>query len=314
MRRALAPLLALLFAGAAGAEPFVVGTHNQASLARHAPLPDPQADATGQGLRLSADWNNEFVLKQNAQESLLLDGETLRLSVAGRWDWQGWLLGAELPLLINSGGVLDRPIEGWHRFFSLPNGNREDEPRNQYRYGYQRQGQTLLDLDSGRNGLGDARLSLARCAPAGGCWRGLLQLPSGDADHLMGGGLGASAWYERPYAFSAAGAWSGAYAAGLSAVRSDGPLQDQQRELIPFGWLSLGYALLPTLDLGAQFYLHGPLYRDSELAALKHPGGQLAFGLRYRPTPQTSLWLGAQEDPIIESSPDFSIHLAVDWH
>ncbi|SEQ82716.1 Protein of unknown function [Solimonas aquatica] len=306
-------LLALLLSGAVQAEPFVLGTSNQAALARHAPLPTPQADATGSGLRLSLDWTNEFVLDQRGTEALLLDGETLRLNLAARWNWRGWLLGAELPVLNTSGGVLDSPIESWHQFFGLPNGNREDEPRKQYRDVYQRNGQTLLDLDSGKTGIGDARLSLARCGAAG-CWRGLLQLPTGDAERLMGGGLGGALWYERPYAFAAGGAWSGALAAGVAAVRADGPLQDQQRQFIPFGWASLGYQLLARLELGAQFYLHGPLYSDSELAALRRPGGQLAFGLRYRPTPQTSLWLGAQEDPIIESSPDFSIHLAVDWH
>ncbi|MGH8443615.1 MAG: DUF3187 family protein [Solimonas sp.] len=318
----LSPLLAALAVSAASlvaapaalaAEPFVFGTFNQAALARFAPLPTPQADSTGTGGRVSIDWTNEYVADQNSREDLLLDGESVRVGLAGRIRSGHWLFGAELPLLFTSGGSLDSLIENWHDWFGLPNGGREAEPRDLYRYRYARDGQTLLDLDSGKNGLGDARLYAARCDDGGGCWRTMLQLPTGDADRLMGGGLGLSAWYEQAYALGSAGDWTGSLAAGVSAVRSDGPLKDQQRQVIPFGWASIGYALTQSLDAGLQFYLHGPLYDDSDLDALSQAGGQLAFGFRYRPTPGLSTWLGIQEDVITESSPDFSIHIAADF-
>jgi len=108
--------------------------------------------------------------------------------------------------------------------------------------------------------------------------------------------------------------FSGSLAAGVSAVRADGPLEDQQKTFIPFGWASIGYALTQRLDAGLQLYLHGALYDDSDLDALARTGGQLAFGLRWRAAPEASVWLGMQEDILTESSPDFSIHFAVDFH
>lgn len=315
MRRLpLALLLALSAAGVRAEDaPFVFGSFNQAALARFAPLPTPQADSTAGGYRVTLDWTNEYVADQHGGDSLLLDGESLRLGLAGRWAAGHWLFGAELPLLFTGGGTLDGLIEDWHDWFGLPNGGREQRPRGKYAYHYVDDGASVLDVDQGHGGFGDLRLFAARCGASGGCWRTMLQLPSGDADRLMGGSLGLAAWYERPYAFSTLGPWNGALAAGLSAVHGDGPLEDRQKNLIPFGWVSLGYAITRGLSAGVQLYLHAPLYEGGEPDALSRAGGQLAFGFRYRPRPALSWWLGLQEDVITESSPDFSIHLAADF-
>jgi hypothetical protein len=303
------------FASAAFAAdaPFVFGSFNQSALARFAPLPVPQADATQAGYRVAVDWTNEYVADQNDSEALLIDGESLRIGLSGRLAYGTWLFGAELPLLFTGGGSLDGLIENWHDWFNLPNGGRGQRPRGKYAYRYSDDGVQLLDAEHGHSGLGDARLFAARCDAGGGCWRAMLQLPTGDADHLMGGSLGAAAWYEQGFAFTTLGSWSGSLAAGVSGVHGDGPLEDRQKNFIPFGWASLGYALTPALDAGAQFYLHAPLYEDSDLHALSRPGGQLSFGLRYRGTSGVSTWLGIQEDVITESSPDFSIHIAADF-
>src|SRR3546814_3315278 len=86
----------------------------------------------------------------------------------------------------------------------------------------------VLDDEHGHSGIGDMRLSAARCDDSGACLRTMLQLPTGDADHLMGGGLGLAAWYEQAFAFSALGPWSGSLAGGISGVHGDGPLDEQQ--------------------------------------------------------------------------------------
>ncbi|NGY06606.1 DUF3187 family protein [Solimonas terrae] len=308
-------LAALLSSPAAFAAdtPFVFGTFNQAALARYAPLPTPQADSTGSGYRVTLDWTNEFVADQSGGETLLLDGESLRLGLGGRLRYGPWLFGAELPLLFTGGGTLDGLIENWHRWFGLPNGGREQRPRGKYAYRYSDNGVSVLDDEHGHSGLGDARLFAARCNQSGGCWRAMLQLPTGNADQLMGGSLGLAVWYEQGFAFTTLGPWSGSLAAGVSGVHGDGPLDGQQQDFIPFGWASLGYGLTSALDLGAQFYLHAPLYRHSDLDALSRPGGQLSFGFRYRSAAGISTWLGVQEDVITESSPDFSIHMAADF-
>ncbi|NKF21906.1 DUF3187 family protein [Solimonas marina] len=310
----LCAVLVSPLAAAADDAPFVFGTFNQATLARFAPLPTPQADSTGSGYRVAVDWSNEYVADENGQETVLLDGESLRLGLSGRVAVGSWLFGAELPLLFNGGGVLDGLIENWHSWFSLPNGGREERPHGKYTFRYTDNGQTLLDVEHGHDGIGDARLFAARCNDSGGCLRTMLQLPTGNADDLLGGGLGAAAWYEQGFRAKTLGPWSGALAAGVSGVHGSGPLKDRQEHFIPFGWASLGYSLTSWLDAGAQFYLHAPLYKDSDLDTLSRVGGQLSFGFRARSASGISTWLGIQEDLITESSPDFSIHIAADFH
>jgi hypothetical protein len=304
---------ALLAAASAQAgDVFVFPAFNHAALARHAPLPAPDG-GSADGMRATLDWTSESHFDQSGNEFLLLDGEILRLGLQWRWTWAGLQWNAELPLLVTGGGMLDSMIENWHDWFGLPNGGRDQIPRDRYRYQYLQGDRPVFDLDGSDAAIGDVRLGLASCSAAGGCWRALAQLPSGNADRLLGGGTGLSAWYERAYALGVSARWSGALAAGGGAVRGEGPVEVQRNTLVPFGWASLGYAFTPSLQAGAQLYAHGPLYEDSELGAFTRNGLQVVFGLRYRSS--DGIWwnLAVQEDPITKSSPDFVIHMAADW-
>lgn len=305
-------LFLLLFASLPTlAEPYAFGVFHQGALARHVPLPAPGVGPGGDGWRATLDWTSEYVALGNAHEALRLDGEALRIGLMRRMTFGGWQFGAELPLLLTGGGIADDPIETWHGWFGLPNGGRQYTPQNRYRYTYAQDGVTHLNLREPQSGLGDARLYAARCNHDDACWRALLQLPTGDADQLMGGGLGLSLWHEQSYRLDTH--WNGALGAGAAALHPAGPLQEYQRSFIPFGWVSLGRALNERMTLGAQLYLHGPLYEGIELAQLSHTGGQLAFGLRYRQSKSVSLWLGMQEDIVVNASPDVSLHIAVDF-
>lgn len=306
--------LALAAVPAAASPPFVFPVFNQGALARQHALPSPEAASAEAGWHLQLDWTNEVLLEQAGTESLRLDSESLRLSISEHWRWAGWRFTAELPLLITGGGVLDSGIEEWHGWFGLPNGGREQLPRDAFRNTYTRGADTIFDVGDSGSRLGDLRLGAATCGEALRCLRVMLQLPTGDADELEGGGLGAAGWYEQGFRLGVTERWSGAMAAGVSATRGDGPLQDLMETLVPFGWLSLAYALTERLDAGVQFYAHGPLYDDSALEALTRTGLQLAFGFRYALDESTFWTLGLQEDLITRSSPDFSIHLGVEWH
>ncbi len=298
---------------AAAAAPFVLPVFNQGALARMHALPSPDAASVGSDGRLQLDWTTEFLLEDAGNESALFDGETLRLAYRQHWSWAQWQLTAELPVLVTGGGVLDAGIEQWHSWFGLPNGGREQRPRDQYQYRYTRGGATVFDVTTSGAALGDARLGLANCSEELRCLRLMLQLPTGDADQLEGGGLGAAIWYEQGFRLGERERWSGAWAAGISATRADGPLEDQAAATVPFGWVSLAYGLTERLDAGVQFYAHGPLYDDSNLDALSRAGGQLGFGFAYQSSERMRWTLALQEDVITRSSPDFSIHFGMEW-
>jgi hypothetical protein len=313
----------LLAAGAAQAEGYAL--FNQSSFARAAALPALNAApvlAVGESeAQVALDWSSEYYEAQSGTESLSLDAETQRYALRYRRGFggsvvsvNGWEWGVELPLLSSGGGSLDSLIENWHDTFGLPNGGRENAPRDRYLIRYQRDGQTLLDLSEGESGLGDARLSLA--AALGERWvvRALLQLPTGDADRLSGGHAGGALWADYSLGLGETERYRLSLSGGLSASATDGPLGELQQPLVAVAGASFSGPLWPAL-LGAtegvlQLDAHSALYQDSELEPLGGDSLQVAFGLRL-PTPLGRLELAIQEDLAVNTAPDFSLHFAL---
>lgn len=321
MRLALFAVLALLAAGAAQAEGFAV--FNQSSFARAAALPvlgGPPVLAVGESqARLNLDWVSEYYERQTGDEALTLDAESQRLALSYRRGFggsivsvDGWEWGVELPLVSTGGGLLDSWIEDWHDFFGLPNGGREQAPQDRYRIRYQRNGQTLLDLDQGKSGLGDARLTLG--AALGEQWlvRAMLQLPTGDAHRLTGGHTGGALWtdYSRPLGELQRVKLT--LSAGVSAADTGGPLGSQQQPVAGLAGAALSLPLFWGIEGLTQFNFHTALYKDSGLKPLDGPSGQLAFGVRL-PWSGGAFTLGVQEDVVVNTSPDFNLHFGLSF-
>jgi hypothetical protein len=288
---------------------------NEAALSRNTALPalGETAVLAGGASAYSArlDWSNEFVNVRNGNEALLLDGETQRLSFGWRRGVAAGLeIGIDVPILLTNGGVLDSVIEGWHGAFNLANGGREFVPRNRYAYRYIRNGVTELNVTDGHNGFGDIELSAGYALREGLALRALAKLPTGDEARLAGGNAGGALWLDYD-PFAGARRWFGFVSAGGSYNAQSQVLGELQRQWVGLGGAGAGYRALPWLAFTAQFYGHTPLYAHSEIGALSRYGGQLAFGGRIGLGAHTALNLGVQEDVILNSSPDFSIHIGV---
>lgn len=284
-------------------------TRNEAALARHAALPLLGAPQLPRAAEWQAvlDLTSEYHAKQQGGEQIILDGETARLALARAAPLgAGWAWRLEVPVMALGGGFMDGFIESWHDTFGLPNGGREFAPRDRYLYSYQRNGQSVMNVSRAGVELGDVRVGLAR-TQGEGAWRAELKLPTGDADALAGGSLGLALWREAALDLSAR--WSGHYALGASVFERAGPLRDLQHSAAAFGSLGLGWQWLERLSLHGQLYAHSPLHRDTSLHALEDPGLQLALGGRWHFASGLSVDLGFQEDLIVDSSPDFSLHL-----
>ena len=310
-------LVACLTALPARAEPVFL-VHNEATLSRTTALPKlGQAsvlDANEVSTHFGIDWSNEYVQRQNANESITLDGET------GHFDWglrygvlPGVEIGIDVPLLVTGGGILDGAIESYHSAFGLPNGGRELAPRDRYRFQYVRDGQTLLDRERGAQNLGDIELSSGVAVTSALALRALVKLPTGSTRELTGGNLGSALWLDYD-PFGDSSRWFGFVSGGVSYNESSRLLPAQQEQLVGLLGLGAGYRAFRRVALMAQFYGHTALYRDSELNALTRPGGQLVFGTRIGVAPHLSVDVGAQEDVSINSSPDFGIHVGLNYH
>lgn len=296
------------------AEP--LGVRNEAALARAFALPGlgyTSLASADLGWRLSVDLASEFVDKQRGGESLLLDGETHRYAVrlAQGWgDSLDWTL--DIPVVHVGGGFMDGLIENWHDTFGLPQGGRDQAPRDRYRYRYTRDGQTVLDTPRTGTSLGDVQVGVGYGLDPGLVVRAQLKLPTGDEDRLSGGNFGAAAWLDWALPFEPGSAWGGFFSGGLSGNERGKVLRDQQQTWIPFAGVGLDLRVLPNFTALTQLYVHAPLYDDSDVAALEQPGVQFALGGRWCPGagPQC-VELSFQEDLAVGVSPDFTLRLAL---
>lgn len=313
--------LAILLPTTAHAEGMAV--FNQSSLARAAALPvlagPPVLAANESETRVRLDWTTEYFERGNDREALTLDAETRRLALSYRRGFggsivplQGWEWSAELPLLDSGGGSLDGLIENWHELFGLPNGGREQAPRDRYRIRYVRDGVTLLDLEKGQTGLGDLRLGVGRALGERWTLRAMLQLPTGDAGRLSGGHTGGALWTDFTLPLGASERASLTLSGGVAAATTNGPLGGRQQPFTGLGGAALALPLFAGVEGLLQFDLHSALYRGSALKPLDGASGQLAMGLRI-PVYGSRLTLGFQEDLIVNASPDFSLHLGWDF-
>ena len=147
-------------------------------------------------LRFTVDLANNYTTETTAREKILLDGESTRFTLLGRYGLgRGLEVGMEIPYLITGGGFLDNFIEGYHHTFGFPNGGRELAPANRLLYHYEKNGRTLLHVDQSGAGLGDVRLTGGwqllggeKNSSQGMALRASLKLPTGDSDGLRGSG------------------------------------------------------------------------------------------------------------------------------
>lgn len=311
-RTLIAP--ALFWCAAAAAAPISM---NEAALARGFALPAlGQPDVIQRGRtadQVDLDLINEFYLGDNAHEMLVLDGEAARLGFRLRYGVaQDWEVGLALPYYIVGGGFLDSTIETWHRWFSLPNANRNLRPHNQFDYHYERDGETLLDAHNSANGIGDLRLQAGRALLDGVVARAELKLPTGSASHLMGNrAVGGALWVDAAIPFPEDSRFAGFVSGGVSYTARGDILADQQKNFVPFAGLGLSARLIGSFGAEAQIDVHGSLYRDSELQPLHNIGAPLSFGVFYAKPGQPRIDLLIQEDTSVYVSPDFVLNLSL---
>ncbi len=145
-------------------EPLQLG--NQQPLVQRFNLPTMRsgavlpADATV--WRGAIDVANNWVRESSGSEKLLLDGESQRYTLGVRRGLgAGWEIGLALPWVSYNGGTLDNFIEGWHRFWGLPDGSRPEYPARRLNFSYQHNGRTELDFQRAEAGVGDAQIDVA---------------------------------------------------------------------------------------------------------------------------------------------------------
>ena len=277
-------------------------------------LPAGKAD-----VRLVLDHASNYVNDSNPRESILLDGESTRVTLDGRYGIARGIEGrVEIPFIILGGGFLDSFIEGYHSTFGFPQGGRNQAPRNHLFYLYLRDGVERLKMDSSSAGLGDLRLhgalQLYREEHNGQravALRASLKLPTGDTDQLHGSGsTDLSLWVTASDGYRLAiGPLTLFGAAGIMGMTDGKILKDQQRNWVGFGGVGVGWSPLRWLAFKVQANGHTSFYKDSELRELNASSVQLTIGGTWAFSEKVTLDLGVTEDVVVKTAPDVTFHL-----
>ena len=138
----------------------------------------------------------------DGRTSVNVDGEEWQLTGDYALDLGPGRFNVRARVVHRSGGIADQAIIGWHRFFGMPQGERDHSPRFRLDYHLERDGVVVADLQ--RPGLHLMDLDLAWVQAFGtldGGWRwGLsLQAPTGQRSDFSGDGawdgtLGFAGW------------------------------------------------------------------------------------------------------------------------
>ncbi|MFL6713861.1 MAG: DUF3187 family protein [Sulfurifustis sp.] len=297
-------------------------TYNQSPLVQIYGLPSPgEARVLAPGrlaVAVSYEAANSFFIGRNDNERLLLDGETHRAAVSIRYGGGAMEWGVEVPYIAHGGGFMDGFIERWHDAFGLPNGGREDFPRDRLSYIYERNGIERLRITESTSGVGDVRLLGAWQLREGEgvadlALRVSLKLPTGDAAALQGSGAADLAvWFTAGCAAAAcpgALGWS-AYGGVLGLGHGD-VLPELQRPVVVFGGAGVGWRVLPPTVIKAELHVHSPLYEGSRLAPLNTTAIQLVLGGTWNFSPRTALDIAMSEDLRVDTAPDVSVLISL---
>ena len=284
-------------------------------------VPNAAPRAEGAPLRLVLNLGNAFMGGSTADEALLLDGETWRLTA--RWQLTlgaCWSLGIEAGAIVHGGGTFDAGIESWHETFGLPDAGRAGVPRDALRFSYLRGDATgPATLDAAASGLADTQLWVQRAA---GCTRlepdrrtllrvGL-KLPTGRLRDWTGSGA-VDGWVDvqspvyKPLASVRIAASIGLLAP--EAVDELGTVEP----LAGFGAIGIRYAADPRLALHATVDWHTALF-DSELVELGAVAASLATGLSFAPGPRSRFDVQILEDILIDTASDIVLRVALTVH
>jgi len=269
--------------------------------------------------RLSVSWEmaSHFRFASAGPEQLIIDGETWRANVSyQRSIGDSWTLGAELPMVRQSGGVLDDFIDAWHSVFNLPDGRRNLRPEDELQFFYTDGSGPGYFRSQPDSGLGDLQLSAARAFGAGEEWlvKLTLKLPTGNEALLAGSGAtdvsvsvlrtGQVTWRSHPAGWF----WGGA----LIHIGQPEMLTARARDWVGVGMIGASWQPFARLGFKAQLDLHTAFY-DSALEELGNAAMQATVGGWWAIDERRTLTVAVVEDLIVRAAPDVSFQVDFAW-
>lgn len=245
----------------------------------------------------------------SGSESVIIDVENYRYEFAFSYRQDRWRTQVNVPLMANKSGELDSLIEDWHDFFGLPQGDRDDLPRDRVDIQYQRDGVVEYSQTDDSSGLGDIALSLGyQPEDSNLTYYVAIELPTGsESDNTGNEAIDFALWAElRTLIYDDVGAYG---MLGLSFPGDDGALEGLLVDVFWVAQLGVEYGFNEQVLGMAQLDMHGETIDDSDLRPFEN-SLQLQLGLGFpRLFESHRLDLFFSEDIYVESAPDITFGL-----
>ncbi|MCB0353051.1 MAG: DUF3187 family protein [Bdellovibrionales bacterium] len=258
----------------------------------------PQVREVGSSdLSLGVAWTSTFAEKN----SYRIDEERVESRLRWRYGLSENIEGQiEIPVLWRGGGALDSFVDGWHDFFSLPEGGRDKAPQDDYFVSGVTTGGSSFELGESGMGLGNSIVSAKFQVLPEGEWspalglRPSFSLPTASDQY---GHDGVDAGIEASLSkqvFSLI-----VYGGGGIFFHPDREISGLRYEPAHGeGFLAAEYPILDSLDLvvsgiwsseivsNIQEHPHHLFSLDYGLVLRRESGGSLTFGMRENPSAQ----------------------------
>ncbi len=307
---ALAPLAAF-----SQSEPLQITNLSPLASLRAIPAQRSVDTARGFSWTASATLSNHFTMDNEGEELLLLDGQTDALTLSFRYGLpQQWDVEVTVPWRHHSGGDTDNLISSWHRFFGLPDGNRDSYPTDALHYQLS-QPEHDRHLLRSVSGLGDIHVAVSRPLLAiDGGQLGIsagVKTASGQASDWLGSGA-TDIYALLRFSGQQLGGWPLWWHGQVGGTRAGDSdlLGPRQRRSLWFAGLAAEWRFMPRWSALMQYDGHSALL-DGALEVLDEPAGMLSMAVRWRPTAHWMIDAGFSEDVVVESAPDITFLLNV---
>lgn len=288
-------------------------TRDQNPLLRGFYLPLPSDAQAGAAVTLSATLlvSNTLNVERTAHENLFVDGESTALDLSYENALlRHWRYRLSVPIVHDSGGVLDSVIDTWHEMLGFSRGFRPFYPKRQIDYAYSGQGN--INLDHAQTSVGDIAADVGWYAMEDAhrtvsIWGGL-KAPTGSVSGLTSDG----AWDGALWAHGALRGqkWRLAAELGIAQPFGDELFAGNAHRTSQFVRFAATRAFGPQWSLRAQLDGQTGRVAGSDLRFLG-PSLQLTVGGVRRLYGRWRLQMGFAEDVAVNTAPDITFFLGI---
>jgi len=268
----------------------------------------PLGEENGWRLDHNLYITNTLQSQTRGNEQLTIDFENYRYEFDLSHRSDNWITHINIPLVATRGGELDGLIEGWHELFNLPNGKRDNFPKDQVFIEYRRDGVVEYSQTGDSDGIGDIAIAIGHQRPGRTAWFVGIQLPTGSAEDFTGNeAVDLSLWLSREVSINAKSNAYGMF--GISFPGDDGNLEGLIVDHIWAAQVGIDYRFYDDYVATVQLDMHSRSVEDSDFRAFSE-SYQIVIGLGFlRLLENHRLDLFFTEDILVRSAPDITFGL-----